>query len=118
MGRWLALVALVPACSFAFVKEPDGPALNDVSVSIDCTSERTLPIADAVIGAVLGGLVAANVYAILDRTPEDSAERIDPKGPALLGAFLIVSPWWISSAVGFSDTSRCRAAYRARGVAP
>ena len=112
MGRWLALVALVPACSFAFVREPDGPALKDTRLPIECTASRSLPVTDAVIGAVLGGAIGAVTYTAIEEAREENPGLYRGTGPALLAAFLVVSPWWISSAVGFSDTQQCRKAAR------
>ena len=116
----LALVALLPACSFAFVKELDGPAVRDARLPAECTISRSLPVTDAVIGAIIGGAVGATTYMTIEkwRDDEDCPNCMRGTGPALLAAFLMVSPWWISSAVGFSDTSACRRAHRARGMLP
>lgn len=69
-----------------------------------------MPVADLAIGAVLGTLVFATSYAAVESfndecTPGDCYR---PWGPATIATFLTVSPWWISSIVGFSDTNRCR----------
>jgi hypothetical protein len=119
--RWLLACALVPACSFVFVQDPPR-AVTDRSVPLECTSSRAMPIADLVIGTVFGAFVAGTTYELVRKANEDCPMPggcYTPWKPALLATFLAVSPWGISSAVGFADTGRCRAAYRARGsVAP
>jgi hypothetical protein len=121
--RWRALVlicAFVPACSFAFVKEPNETALRDPQNPVSCTTSRMMPLVDLLVGAVLGGLVFATTYAAVDSFNDDvdcaNGGCYHPWKPATLGAFLVVSPWWISSAVGVADTGRCRDVYRSRGM--
>lgn len=106
---------LLPACSFAFVKEPSEAMLTK-QAPLTCTTSRALPLTDLVIGAALGGLVFATTYtAIEDFNQECSpGSCYRPWGPALIGTFLVVSPWWISSAVGVSETHQCRKAARTR----
>ena len=109
----LALVAcaLLPACSFAFVDGPDEAMLTR-QAPVTCDTSRALPVADLVIGAALGALVFGTTYAAIEDF-NDECERgqcHSPWGPGLIGGFLVVSPWWISSAVGFSDTHQCRKA--------
>ena len=112
----LAVLALAPACSFVFVKEPKQ---TPPQVPLECTASNALPLADAVIGAVLGGLVFATTYAAIDSfNDECTGGCYRPWKPALLATFLVVSPWGISSIVGLSDTARCRKAYRERGQPP
>ncbi len=118
---WPSLVvvsALVPACSFAFVKDPDEKALRDPHRYPNCTEGSTLPIADALIGAAMGTLVAVATYTAIesanDECEADGGSCFHGTKPAILATFLTVSPWWISSAVGFSDTARCRAIVRER----
>lgn len=111
-ARALLLVgALLPACSFAFVEGPDEAMLTG-RAPVTCTTSRALPVADLVIGAALGALVFGTTYAAIEDFDQDCApgQCTRPLGPALLGGFLVVSPWWISSAVGFSDTQQCRKA--------
>jgi hypothetical protein len=119
--RWLLACALVPACSAAFVQDLPH-AVTDRSVPLECTSSRAMPIADLVIGTVFGAFVAATTYEFVRKANENCPMPggcYTPWKPALLATFLAVSPWGISSAVGFADTGRCRAAYRARkSVAP
>jgi len=119
--RWRALVlicAFVPACSFAFVKDQNEAQLADPQVPVSCTTSRMMPMLDFVIGAALAGLVFGATYtAVNDFNDECTGGGCyTPWKPALLGSFLVVSPWWISSAVGLSDTSRCRAIHRSRGM--
>lgn len=108
--------ALLPACSFVFV---DGP--NDAMLTrqepVTCTTSRVLPVVDLVIGAALGALVFGTTYSAIEDFNQDCSpgQCYRPWGPALLGGFLVVSPWWISSAVGVSDTHQCRKA-RARAT--
>jgi hypothetical protein len=114
------VVALLPACSFVFVKEQNEATVRDPSVPISCTSSRMWPLADLVVGAILGGLAFGATYtAISELNDEEPCANggcySSWKAPSL-AAFLVVSPWWISSAVGFSDTGRCRDAYRTRGM--
>lgn len=109
------------ACSFAFVREPQATARTNPQVPLECTLSRALPLADLAIGLALGALVAGTTYAFIQEANEECTPGRDcfgATGPVLLGTFLVVSPWWISSAVGFSDTGRCRAAHRARGFVP
>lgn len=116
----LALVlVLTSACSFAFVREPNEAMLTD-QAPITCTTSRAMPIVDVVVGAILGSLVFATTYAAVESFNDECSpgQCYRPWGPALIGSFLVVSPWWISSAVGFSDTHRCREAARSRGLAP
>ncbi|MCA9678281.1 MAG: hypothetical protein H6709_01865 [Kofleriaceae bacterium] len=100
-----------PACSFAFVTAPDDAMLTR-RAPMTCTTSRTLPVADAVIGAALGALVFGATYAAIDDANADctGGACYHPWKPALLGTFLVVSPWWISAAVGVSDTRQCRKA--------
>lgn len=123
--RWRALVlicAFVPACSFAFVKDQNEAQLADPQVPVSCTTSRLMPLLDFAIGAVLGGLVFATTYSAIHEYNDEREAGCagggcyTPWKPALLGSFLVVSPWWISSAVGLSDTGRCRAIYRSRGM--
>lgn len=85
-------------------------------VAPDCTTSRALPLADLIVGAALAAAIGAATYVAV----EDFNEECSPGGcytpikPALLASFLVASPWWISSAVGFSDTSDCRELSRAR----
>jgi hypothetical protein len=92
-----------------FVREVDRSA-----APISCTTSRTLPATDLVVGAVMASAVAAITYhAVEGFNDRCEGDCYHPWKPATLAAFLVVSPWWISSAVGFSDTGRCRDAYRA-----
>jgi hypothetical protein len=108
---------LLPACSFAFVKEPSEAMLTK-QAPLTCTTSRAMPLTDLVIGAALGGLVFATTYAAIEDFNQEClpGSCYRPWGPALLGAFLVVSPWWISSAVGFSETHQCRKAARTRAA--
>jgi hypothetical protein len=119
-GSRLIACALLPACSFAFVDGPSHEMLTH-KAPMTCTTSRTLPLADLVIGAAVGGLVFGATYSAIQDFNEDedcaAGQCTGAFGPALLGSFLVVSPWWISSAVGFSDTGQCRKAMRAQ-VAP
>jgi len=114
-ARLILVCALLPACSFAFVKEPSDAMLRQ-QAPLACTSSRALPVTDLAIGALLGGLVFATTYAAVEEINDECAggSCYRPWGPALIGTFLVVSPWWISSAVGFSETHQCRKAARAR----
>ena len=82
---------------------------------LTCTTSRALPATDLAIGAALGALVFATTYMAVEDFNDECApgQCYRPWGPALLGTFLVVSPWGISSAVGFSETNQCRNA-RAR----
>jgi hypothetical protein len=119
--RGLVLIgALVPACSFVAVKDVNEATLNDPQVPVSCTTSRIVPLVDLLAGAILGGLVFAATYAAVDGFNDDvdcgNGGCYHPWKPATLGTFLVVSPWWISSAVGFADTGRCRDVYRSRGM--
>ncbi len=111
MVRTLAVACvLMTGCSFAFV---DGPSVAMVrhEVPATCTTSRTLPATDLVIGAAMGAAIFATIYGAIDSFNDDAdpgAQFERPWGPALIGAFLVSSPWLISAAVGFSDTSECR----------
>ncbi len=110
--------ALLPACSLVLVREPKEAAWRNASVPPDCTTSNVAPLADFLIGAALAGLVAASTYAAVEEINADcTGNCYTPWKPALLGSFLVVSPWWISGAVGLSDTRSCRKLYSARGVA-
>jgi hypothetical protein len=104
--------ALLPACSFAFVEGPS-EAMVTRQAPLTCTTSRALPLVDLAIGAVLGALVFGATYAAVEEINDDCAGGpcYRPWKPALLGSFLAVSPWWIASAVGFSDTHQCRKAH-------
>jgi hypothetical protein len=119
-SRTLAVTcALLTGCSFVFVKEPTEPMKHDPNVPVSCTTSRTMPLLDLAIGAIGGGLIWLATYKAVESFNNDSPCNGDcyhPYKPATLAAFLVVSPWWISSAVGFSDTGRCRDTYRARNM--
>lgn len=104
------------ACSFAFVTEPNDAMLKK-QAPLTCTTSRALPAIDLAIGAALGTLVFATTYMAVQDFNDECApgQCYRPWGPALLGTFLVVSPWGISSAVGFSETHQCRKA-RARAL--
>ncbi|MFN0246835.1 MAG: hypothetical protein ACKV2T_07990 [Kofleriaceae bacterium] len=111
--------ALLSACSFAFVRELNDSANNPPPQPLICTTSRVLPTIDLIVGAILGGLVWGVTYAAVDDFNDECTGGgcgYRPWKPALLGSFLVVSPWWISSLVGYSDTKQCRAAFRARGT--
>ena len=119
--KWRAVIlicAFVPACSFAFVKDVNEATLTDPQVPVSCTTSRMMPLLDLVVGAVLGGLVYAATYAAVNEFNNECSNGgcYTPWKVSLLPAFLVVSPWWISSAVGVSDTGRCRDVYRSRGM--
>ena len=117
MPRALVLaLALLSGCSLAFVRELPSGSANEPTMPITCTTSRAMPTADLVLGAVMAGAVAAATYAAIERVNDMCVgDCYHAWKPATLAAFLVVSPWWISSAVGFSDTARCREAYRSRG---
>lgn len=119
MWRLLVVCALLPACSLAFVKDPPTPAaIQDRNAPLDCTPSRALPMLDIAIGALLGGFVAGTTYHFVEESAKDcpvAGACRGGTGPAVVAGFLVVSPWWISAAVGISDTGRCRDARRARG---
>ena len=108
--RALIACALLSGCSFVFVHELDeGP--RDPRVQLACTTSRAMPVTDLLVGAVMASAVAAVTYGAVERVNEMCAgDCYHPWKPATLAAFLVVSPWWISSAVGFSDTAACRRA--------
>lgn len=110
--------SLSTACSFAFVRELKEGAAGNPQQPVSCTTSRALPTTDLAIGAVFASLVAGVTYSAVDNFNDECTGGCGyhPWRPALLAAFLVVSPWWISSAVGYSDTGQCRAAYRARGL--
>lgn len=111
--RPLVLACVLSGCSFAFVAEPT-ELMRTRQAPVTCTTSRALPVADLTIGAVLGGLVFATTYSAVERFNNECSpgQCYRPWGPALLASFLVVSPWWISSAVGFSDTHQCRKVVR------
>jgi hypothetical protein len=118
----MKLRALVPACallagcSFAFVRDLDGTTAPRAPIT--CTASRAMPVTDLALGAILGGLVAATTYAAIQRFNDMCVgECYHAWKPTTLATFLAVSPWWISAAVGFSDTGKCRDAYQERGLA-
>jgi hypothetical protein len=114
----VAGIVMLAGCSFVFVRDLDSTP-NDRNVPVTCTTSRAMPATDLVLGAVLGGLVAAVTYSAIEHFNDMCVgECYHAWKPATLAAFLVVSPWWISSAVGFSDTGRCREAVRARGMVP
>jgi hypothetical protein len=111
--RTLVVACVLPACSFVFVEEPTD-AMRKKQAAVTCTTSRALPVVDLTVGAILGGLVFGTTYAAVESFNEECAngQCYRPWGPALLASFLVVSPWWISSAVGFSDTHQCRKVVR------
>ncbi len=62
--------AFQPACSFAFVNDPQPEALADRRVPLGCTSSRAMPIADMAIGVLLGAAVAGITYAFVEEANE------------------------------------------------
>lgn len=121
MGRHLCALVCVLAtgCSFTFVVEPDDAMLTH-KAPVTCTTSRVLPVTDLVIGTVLAGLVFGATHAAVDSFNDECSPGgcYTPWKPALLAAFLVTSPWFISSAVGFSDTQRCRKAAVSAATAP
>jgi hypothetical protein len=116
--RPLTACLLLSGCSFVLVKEPSPSAVRDPNVPLECTRSRSIPAADLAIGAVLATLVFTVTYSAVKSFNADS-ECVGegcyiPWKPSTLAAFLVGSPWWISGAVGMSDTGHCRDAYRAR----
>ena|SRR5688572_3043693 len=113
---WVFVCALLPACSFAFVNEPNDAMLRRQQ-PLDCTRSRALPVTDLVLTAAIAAAVFATVYSAVEDFNEDCSPGgcYTPWKPALLGAFLVASPSGISSAVGFSETHQCRKAFRALG---
>ena len=118
--RWGLLALTCASCSFTFVKEPNDAMLKG-KAPLTCTTSRALPLTDLAIGAVLGGLVFATTYVAVESFNDEPSCQPNgcyrAWGPALIGSFLVVSPWGISSAVGFSETGDCRKAV-ARAPAP
>jgi len=107
------------ACSVVFVKEPTSAMLTR-QAPLTCTTSLAMPVADLTIGAILGSTVFATTYAAVDRFNDECFPEpcYRPWGPALIAAFLAVSPSWVSSAIGFSDTHQCRKEARAQRVEP
>jgi hypothetical protein len=62
--------------------------------------------------------VFATTYAAVEELNQECSPGAcyRPWGPALIGAFLAMSPWGVSSAVGFSETHQCRKAARSRAA--
>ncbi len=106
---------LSSACSLVFVQEPTDAMLTK-KAPLTCTSSNALPITDFAVGAALGSAVFGATYAAVESFNDECSpgQCYRPWGPALIAAFLTVSPSWMSSAIGFSDTHRCREAMRAR----
>jgi hypothetical protein len=116
-NRLLALgyIALT-GCSLVLVREPKEAALRDPKLPPDCTTSNVAPLLDLVLGAAMGGGVAAVTYGAVEGFNDDCPNCYTPWKPAALAAFLVTSPWWIISAIGFSDTHRCRKLHNERGV--
>ena len=111
-------LVLLAGCSIAFVRELD-ERRTTAPAPVTCTTSRAMPATDLAVGAVLGALVSGVTYSAVEHFNDMCVgECYHAWKPATLAAFLVVSPWWISSAVGFSDTARCRDAVRARGMVP
>lgn len=108
---------LLSACSLVFVREPTEAALRDPKVAPDCTTSNAVPLVDLGLGLGFAAGVGGATYAATKDFNKDCTNCIKPWTWSLLSAFLVGSPWLITSAIGFSDTSRCRKLYRARGVA-
>lgn len=113
-GSLLVACALLPACSFAFVDGPTAPMIKK-EVPVTCTTSRVLPAVDLLIGAALGAFVFATVYSAIEEVNDEDGgcspgQCYTAWKPAAVGTFLVVSPWWISAAVGTSDTHQCRKA--------
>jgi hypothetical protein len=100
---------LTSGCSFVFVQEPN-EAMIKREAPATCTSSRAMPVLDFAIGAVLGAAIFAATYGAIEEFNDEceGGQCYTPWKPALLASFLVVSPWWISSAVGLSDTQQCR----------
>jgi hypothetical protein len=107
------------ACSLVFVQEPTQAMLTK-RAPLTCTASQTWPITDLAIGAILGTAVFSATYAAVDRFNEEcaSGQCYRPWGPGLIAAFLTVTPSWMSSAIGFVDTHRCRKAVRSQRNQP
>jgi hypothetical protein len=111
----VAGIVMLAGCSFAFVRDLDEPKATQAPLT--CTTSRAMPVTDVAVGAVLGALVAATTYAAVESFNEMCVgECYHTWKPTTLATFLVVSPWWISAAVGYSDTGKCRDEYRRRRI--
>jgi hypothetical protein len=105
------VAAFSSACSFVFVEGP--PAPHQQLARLDCTSERTWPVVDAVLSGMY--VATAGVFAFSKQTkttqggmerPLTTRERITEEA-AIAGAALLFGS---SSYVGFGRVGRCREA--------
>ena len=121
MGRrWCALACvLLSGCSFTFVNEPNEAMLTR-KAPLSCTTSRSMPYTDLALGSILGAAIFVTTYEAIESFNDECSPGNCYRAwkPALLAAFLVASPWLISSAVGFSDTQQCRKAFRAQRASP
>jgi hypothetical protein len=105
-----ALALACSGCSFFFVKgPPDHPSNHQ---GIDCTSSRTAPVIDV----VLGGLSTIGTIAAAAR-PQGPAPAPDNSGVLVVGA-LESGVFLLSSIYGFTATAKCERAREADIEAP
>ncbi|MBA3464921.1 MAG: hypothetical protein H0T46_33615 [Deltaproteobacteria bacterium] len=114
--RLAAILALLPACSWAFV---DAPPLyvSPEARSIECTKSLASPIADTVLAAVMyagaGVLLAASRHQDNDGLPTggQSSSRM-----LAIPALLIAVPHTFSAVYGYQQTARCRHVNRVAAI--
>lgn len=104
-SRALALLALLPACSWAFVEQP--PRYDTGKRPLTCTSSSAAPAADSVISIVLLATAAA---AGIGAAGDEARVKLVVSIPAVLAAV----PYGFSAGYGYLETMRCRRLGRIR----
>jgi hypothetical protein len=114
--RFAALLALVPACSWAFV---DAPPLyvSPEARSIPCTQSLASPIADTVIAAAMYTGAGIMLVAATHRDNNDLPTGGTSYSLLLaIPAVLIAVPHTFSAVYGYTKTARCRRVNRVAAI--
>lgn len=109
MQRTLAAVLslTVCSCSLAFTSSPGDVGKPPQKIA-RCTERRGWPIADAVIG----GVMLASSLSLLTQTSDAQSGGEDSSNTAaVITGVVLASAFGVSSYIGFSRTSRCRASH-------
>jgi len=100
-----AALAGTAGCSFVLVQGP--PSGQQKLPSVTCTRGNAVPILDAAVAGV--GLYSGMMLGILDERSSGWVVGAKAAGTAMLATGVVFG---VSSIVGFTRTSHCRAAQR------
>ena len=106
MKRTLAAVLTlsVCSCSLVFSRGPGNVGKPPQKLA-DCTTGKALPITDAIIG----GVILLSSLGVLNSYNADTGESEGPSTAVSITGALIAGVFGVSSYIGFSRSSKCRA---------